>query len=86
MQREEAEKLLAALIFDDLDETSKTELLDYLQNDNELRERLADAVVGVVIGQRGAVEAVVVVAEIAAGGIGVADAGGVGVDHRLAEE
>ncbi|MHC4691959.1 MAG: vWA domain-containing protein [Planctomycetota bacterium] len=42
MQRKEAEKLLAALIFDDLDETSKTELLNYLQTDNELRERLAD--------------------------------------------
>ena len=42
MQRKEAEKLLAALIFDDLDEASKTELLNYLQTDNELRERLAD--------------------------------------------
>ncbi|MHC4111344.1 MAG: anti-sigma factor, partial [Planctomycetota bacterium] len=42
MQRKEAEKLLAALIFDDLDEASKTELLTYLQTDNELRERLAD--------------------------------------------
>ena len=42
MQRKEAEKLLAALIFDDLDEASKTELLTYLQNDNELRERLVD--------------------------------------------
>jgi len=35
MQRKEAEKLLAALIFDDLE-------LNYLQTDNELRERLAD--------------------------------------------
>ena len=42
MQRKEAEKLLAALIFDDLDEPSKTELLTYLQSDDELRERLAD--------------------------------------------
>ena len=42
MQRKEAEKLIAALIFDDLDEASKTELLNYLQTDNELRERLAD--------------------------------------------
>jgi hypothetical protein len=42
MQRKEAEKILAALIFDDLDEVSKTELLAYLQNDNDLRERLAD--------------------------------------------
>jgi len=42
MQRKEAEKLLAALIFDDLDEASKKELLNYLQTDNELRERLAD--------------------------------------------
>ena len=42
MQRKEAEKLLAALIFDDLDEASKTELLTYLQSDDELRERLAD--------------------------------------------
>lgn len=42
MQRKEAEKLLAVLIFDDLDEASKTELLTYLQTDDELRERLAD--------------------------------------------
>ncbi len=42
MQRKEAEKLLAALIFDDLDEASKKELLNYLQTDSELRERLAD--------------------------------------------
>ena len=42
MQRKEAEKLLAALIFDDLDEASKTKLLTYLQSDDELRERLAD--------------------------------------------
>jgi len=42
MNRERAEKLLAALIFDDLDETSKTELLTCLQTDDELRERLAD--------------------------------------------
>lgn len=42
MNREQAEKLLAALIFDDLDETSKADLLAYLQTDDELRERLAD--------------------------------------------
>jgi len=42
MKRKEAEKLLAALIFDDLDEASKTKLLTYLQSDDELRERLAD--------------------------------------------
>ncbi len=42
MNREQAEKLLAALIFDDLDETSKTELTAYLQTDDELRYRLAD--------------------------------------------
>ena len=42
MNREKAEKLLAALIFDDLDEASKAELMDYLETDDELRERLAD--------------------------------------------
>jgi Ca-activated chloride channel family protein len=42
MNREQAEKLLAALIFDDLDEASKAELLAYLQSDDELRDRLAD--------------------------------------------
>ncbi len=42
MRREEAEKLLAALIFGDLDEASKTDLVAYLQTDDELRERLAD--------------------------------------------
>ncbi len=42
MNREQAEKLLAALIFDDLDETSKAELVAYLQTDDELRDRLAD--------------------------------------------
>jgi Ca-activated chloride channel family protein len=42
MNREQAEKLLAALIFDDLDEPSKAELLAYLQTDDELRDRLAD--------------------------------------------
>ena len=42
MNREQAEKLLAALIFDDLDETSKAELAAYLQTDDELRDRLAD--------------------------------------------
>jgi len=42
MNRERAEKLLAALIFDDLDDASKAELLAYLQTDDELRDRLAD--------------------------------------------
>ncbi len=42
MNREQAEGLLAALIFDDLDETSKAELVAYLQTDDELRDRLAD--------------------------------------------
>jgi Ca-activated chloride channel family protein len=42
MNREKAEKLLAALIFDDLDEASKADLLTFLQTDDELRERLAD--------------------------------------------
>jgi Ca-activated chloride channel family protein len=42
MDREQAEKLLAVVIFDDLDEASKAELLAYLQTDDELRERLAD--------------------------------------------
>ncbi len=42
MNREQAEKLLAALIFDDLDEASKAELQAYLQTDDELRDRLAD--------------------------------------------
>ncbi len=42
MNREQAEKLLAALIFDDLDEASRAELLAYLQTDDELRDRLAD--------------------------------------------
>jgi Ca-activated chloride channel family protein len=42
MNREQAEKLLAALVFDDLDESSKAELLAYLQTDDDLRDRLAD--------------------------------------------
>jgi Ca-activated chloride channel family protein len=42
MNREQAEKLLAALIFDDLDDASKAELQAYLQTDDELRDRLAD--------------------------------------------
>ena len=33
MNRKQAEKLLAALVFDDLDESSKAELLAYLQTD-----------------------------------------------------
>ena len=42
MNRQEAEKLLAVLIFGDLDEVSKSELTTYLKTDDELRERLAD--------------------------------------------
>ncbi|MEN6577029.1 MAG: von Willebrand factor type A domain-containing protein [Phycisphaerales bacterium] len=42
MNREQAEKLLAAMVFDDLDESSKAELLTYLQTDDDLRDRLAD--------------------------------------------
>ncbi|MBP7050951.1 MAG: von Willebrand factor type A domain-containing protein [Phycisphaerae bacterium] len=42
MNRDQAEKLLAALVFDDLDESSKAELLTYLQTDDDLRDRLAD--------------------------------------------
>ncbi len=42
MNREQAEKLLAVLVFDDLDEASKAELMAYLQTDDELRERWAD--------------------------------------------
>ena len=42
MQREEAEKLLAVMVFDELSEASKAELLAYLETDDELRERLAD--------------------------------------------
>lgn len=42
MNREKAEKLLAVLLFDDLDASSKEELTAYLQTDDELRERLTD--------------------------------------------
>lgn len=42
MNRKQAEKLLAAMVFDDLDESSKAELLTYLQTDDDLRDRLAD--------------------------------------------
>ncbi len=42
MNREQAEKLQAALLFDELDESTKAEFLAYLQTDDELRERLAD--------------------------------------------
>ena len=42
MNRQQAEKLLAALIFDDLDEASKAEILAYLETDDELRDLLAD--------------------------------------------
>ncbi len=42
MNRNEAEKLLAAFIFDDLDEASKADLAAYLQSDKELSEHLAD--------------------------------------------
>ena len=44
MNHEQAEKLLAALIFDDLDETSKAALTAYLQTDDELRYRLAQRI------------------------------------------
>ena len=36
MNREQAEKLLAVLIFDDLDDASKAELMAYLQTDDEV--------------------------------------------------
>lgn len=42
MEREQAEKLLSALIFNDLDDASKAELLTYLETDDSLRERLTD--------------------------------------------
>jgi len=42
MNRKKAEKLLAALIFDELDERSRAELAAYLETDDELRERLVD--------------------------------------------
>ncbi|MCP4455866.1 MAG: hypothetical protein GY809_30780, partial [Planctomycetes bacterium] len=42
MNREQAEKLLGALIFDDLDEQSKAQLIAYLETDEDLRESLAD--------------------------------------------
>ena len=42
MDHEQAEKLLGALIFDDLDEQSKAGLLAYLETDADLRESLAD--------------------------------------------
>ncbi|HPD46202.1 MAG TPA: von Willebrand factor type A domain-containing protein [Anaerohalosphaeraceae bacterium] len=42
MHREEAEKLLAAFVFGDLDEGSRAEMAAYLQTDDELRERAAD--------------------------------------------
>ena len=42
MNREQAEKLLGALIFDDLDDASKAQVLAYLETDEDLRESLAD--------------------------------------------
>jgi len=42
MKREQAEKLLGALICDDLDAPSRAELLAYLETDDDLREQLAD--------------------------------------------
>ena len=42
MNREQAENLLAQLVFDDLDEATKAELSAYLQTDPELNERLGD--------------------------------------------
>ncbi|MCF7972821.1 MAG: von Willebrand factor type A domain-containing protein [Phycisphaerae bacterium] len=42
MNHEQAEKLLGAMIFDDLDEASKVRLMTYLETDPDLRESLAD--------------------------------------------
>ncbi|MBE0535019.1 MAG: von Willebrand factor type A domain-containing protein [Phycisphaerae bacterium] len=42
MHREDAEKLLAAFVFGDLDEGSRAQVAAYLQTDDELRERTAD--------------------------------------------
>jgi Ca-activated chloride channel family protein len=42
MRRQEAEKLLAAFIFGDLDDVSKADLAACLRTDDELRDRLAD--------------------------------------------
>lgn len=42
MNKEQAETLLAQLIFDELDEPTKTDLLAYLETDAELREQLGD--------------------------------------------
>lgn len=42
MNREQAESLLAQLVFDDLEEPARSQLLDYLKTDPELNERLGD--------------------------------------------
>jgi Ca-activated chloride channel family protein len=42
MNREQAESLLAQLVFDDLEEPARSELLEYLKSDPELNERLGD--------------------------------------------
>ncbi len=42
MNREQAEMLLAQLVFNELDEPTKTQLLDYLKTDPQLSERLGD--------------------------------------------
>ncbi|MEZ6190505.1 MAG: DUF3520 domain-containing protein [Phycisphaerales bacterium] len=42
MNREQAESLLAQLVFDDLEEPLRTQLLEYLKTDPELNERLGD--------------------------------------------
>ncbi len=42
MNRQQAEQLLARLVFDELDEPTKAELYAYLGTDPELREQLAD--------------------------------------------
>lgn len=42
MNREQAESLLALLVFDELEEPTRTELLEYLKTDPELNERLGD--------------------------------------------
>ncbi len=42
MNREQAESMLALLVFDDLEEPMRSELLEYLKTDAELNERLGD--------------------------------------------
>ncbi len=42
MNREQAESLLAQLLFDDLEEPARSQLLEYLKTDPELNEQLGD--------------------------------------------